>query len=272
MSKRPHRLDISGMSFGKLTAIEKTGYGVDKDGKRYALWKCKCECGNEIIAKQHTLVSGGKKSCGCMRKRDYTKPIVNHSMSKTRIYRTYHAMLNRCMDEQEQHYPDYGGRGIKVCKEWTGVYGFLNFYKWSMQNGYTEDLTIDRIDVNGDYEPDNCRWTTIQVQSTNKRNNVRYDINGEMLLIKEISQKYNIPEPTLRGRMAKGMTMQEALVYEYHGKLTITYHGETKYLTEWSEITGINRGTLRDRLKAGFTEEDIFKPVLHGRNSHRKEK
>lgn len=212
-----HRLDISGLRSGKLTAVKKVGYGIDKDGKRYALWLCKCDCGGEKIAKQHTLVTNKIKSCGCLRKREYGKSI-QHGKSRTRLYHIHNGIKERCLNPNDQHYKDYGGRGIKVCNEWIGKEGFINFFVWSIENGYKENLTIDRIDVNGNYEPSNCRWTTQLEQARNTRNNVRYNINGEMLLIKEISEKYGIPESTLRGRTKRGLTMKQAINHKYRTK------------------------------------------------------
>lgn len=221
--KRQRRTDISGMKFGKLTAIKKVGYGVDKDGKRYALWQCKCDCGGEKIANQHTLIDGKIKSCGCLRKRDYSCN-TSHGKSRTRLYHIHNSMKDRCNNPNDQHYKNYGGRGIKVCDYWNGKDGFLNFYVWSMQNGYKENLTIDRIDVNGNYEPSNCRWATTEQQANNKRTNKRYEVNGESLLIKEVAEKYNISVHTLRARIKRGLTMQEAVNHKKRRKINGKVH------------------------------------------------
>lgn len=208
--KRLRRTDITGQKFGMLTVIERDGYGVDKDGKHYSLWKCQCECGNITTISQHLIVTGEKRSCGCLRKQFKSTKGERHGMSGTRLYTTYRMMLARCENPTDHHFKDYGGRGIKVCDEWKN--SFNSFYEWAIANGYTDNLTIDRIDVNGNYEPNNCRWATNTQQQRNKRNNKRHLVNGEYLLIKEISEKYNIPEETLRGRMRYGnMTMQEAV-------------------------------------------------------------
>ena len=255
-----HRFDITGMRSGKLTAIKKVGYGTDKAGKRYALWECKCDCGGSKICKQHTIVCGEVKSCGCLSKRDYTKKTINHGLSRHRIYGIYHGMINRCEKENDMHYKFYGAKGIKVCDEWKGENGFINFYLWSMDNGYGDDLSIDRIDNNGNYEPDNCRWADAFTQANNTSANVYYEIDGTQAQIKEISKFYGIPEPTLRGRMKKGMSMREAVYYKMPLK-SITYHVETKTAAEWSKITGISKATLLDRIKRGYTEDEIFLPI-----------
>lgn len=278
MGKRLRRTDLTGMKFGKLTVIEKAGYGVDKAGKRYALWKCKCECGNEKTYNQHTLVMGAAKSCGCMRKR-YTNAHELHGLSRSRIYRTYYGMLYRCYSESDSRYSSYGGRGITVCDEWRGTYGFINFYNWAMENGYSDDLTIDRIDVNGNYEPSNCRWATREQQCNNQRTNVFYSVHGETLQMKQIVEKYHISETTLRSRMKRmNISMEEAVDYDPTSKnIHIEYKGESKTAAEWSKITGISQATLLYRLKQGYTEDEIFIPANVGyagrrpKNQHYKE-
>ena len=267
---RLRRTDITGEKFGKLTVIQRNGYTTDKDGKRTSLWLCKCECGNKITVPQHNLVTGGRKSCGCLRNKLHDT-YTTHNLSRSRIYHTYNNMLTRCYAKKDKHYDSYGGRGIKVCDEWKS--DFMSFYKWAIKNGYNDSLTIDRIDVNGNYEPNNCRWVNAEIQNRNKRNNVRYNVYGESLLIREISEKYNIPIPTLRGRMKKfNISMEEAIEYKKPLK-TYTYHGETKTFSEWSEITGISKATLLYRAKQGYTEDEIFIPAIvgyHGRRNKNK--
>lgn len=270
--KQQRRTDISGMKFGMLTAIEKIGYDTDKDGKRFALWKCKCDCGGEGIFNQHRLVSNSVKSCGCLRNRDHYTA-VQHGLSRTRIYKIYNNMKIRCDNPNDQHYPNYGGRGITVCSYWRGIMGFTHFYEWAMKNGYRDDLTIDRIDVNGNYEPDNCKWATTQEQQENKRTNVRYEVNGELLLMKEIVEKYNISQSTLYDRTKKlGLTMQEAVYYKRKTKRNqlITCNGETHDIETWSKITGITVGTILYRLKHGYSVNNLF--IKDGRSLRGKEK
>lgn len=269
--KRLRRTDITGEKFGKLTVIKRNGYTTDKDGKRTSLWLCKCECGNEVTTTQHNLVTGGRKSCGCLRNK-IKESHTHHNMSHTRIYGIYNGMLTRCYNKNDMHYKYYGERGIKVCDIWKN--DFLSFYKWAMDNGYKEDLSIDRINVNGNYEPNNCRWADSQTQSENTRKNVRYNVYGESLLIREIHEKYNIPISTLKGRMKKyNISMEEAIEYKKPLK-TYTYHGETKTIVEWSKITGITRNTLSYRIKQGYTEEEMFIPAVVGypgrRNKNKK--
>lgn len=158
--------NISGQSFGLLTVIK---LDHTKNGRSY--WLCKCQCGNECIAARDSLLRGDTKSCGCLRVDNIlqvSKLNMRHGQKKTRLYSIYHNMIQRCKNSNRNDYNRYGGRGITVCQEWLD--DFINFYNWAINSGYNEELTIDRIDVNGNYEPNNCRWATWEVQRLNKRN------------------------------------------------------------------------------------------------------
>lgn len=158
--------DLSNMRFNKLVAIEVDHFQKTKNSTRTywrTYWKCKCDCGNYTVVRSDCLTTGNTQSCGCYNKTCREKP---NSIKKHKLYRVYWAMKQRCYDSNSKHYDRYGGRGIIICDEWLNNYEL--FYNWSMNNGYKEGLTIDRINNNGNYEPKNCRFITIAEQQRNK--------------------------------------------------------------------------------------------------------
>lgn len=154
--------DLTGKKFHRLTVEERMKN--NKHGQ--AMWKCLCECGNYTIVNTNELNSGGTKSCGCYFRERAKEANTKHNLSKTKLYRRWALMISRCTNPNSSRYRFYGAKGITVCDEWRK--DFKSFNDWSIANGYKEELTLDRIDPTGNYEPNNCRWTNYQVQHINK--------------------------------------------------------------------------------------------------------
>ena len=165
-------INLIGKRFGRLIVIQQAGR--EKFGE--ILWLCKCDCGNEKITSSSRLRKGKCTSCGCYQKEAIVKAKRKHGMFGTRIYSVWATMIQRCSNPHNSKYKNYGARGISVCKEWSD--SFEAFYEWSMSNGYADNLTIDRINVDGNYEPANCRWIGMIDQENNRTNNVLITING----------------------------------------------------------------------------------------------
>lgn len=162
-------VDLTGKTFGELYVIGRT----QKKGMP-VYWDCRCSCGKiKSVAAKH-LKSGATKSCGC---KQHEHSHLIHGMTGTKLYKTRLHMIYRCENPKDKRYKNYGGRGIKVCKEWRN--SFVAFRDWAFANGYKEGLSIDRIDVNGDYEPSNCRWITMAEQAGNTTRSVFITHNGE---------------------------------------------------------------------------------------------
>lgn len=200
---------VTGDKFGEWTVI---GDKTRQNNHEYHL--CRCSCGQERYVAHYALMSGKSKSCGCIRDKEVGKRFTKHGGRNTRLYHVWNSMKERCYVPTNHSYKRYGGRGIRICDEWKN--DFACFQKWAYENGYDEnakrgDCTIDRIDVNGNYCPENCRWVNSKCQCNNRRSNVH-----------------------------------------------ITYNGETHNITEWAKITGINRATISQRYKNGYTNKNLF--------------
>lgn len=193
--------DLSQKRFGRLVAIKIVG----KEPNGEFLWECDCDCGKKTIVRSSSLISGHTTSCGCYKK----DCCVTHRETKTRLYRIGQGMKNRCYNTNIPKYAIYGARGITVCDEWKN--DFLAFKDWAYNNGYNGALTIDRIDVNGNYEPANCRWATVKQQGNNTRTNIIIEFNGEKLTAQEWAERLGIQPKTLRKRYYDGMPIEKIL-------------------------------------------------------------
>lgn len=199
--------------FGRLEVIEESQPFRNKDGSiQCAGWVCKCECGNIAIIRANSLQTHKTKSCGCLNKEKPSNNITHH-MSNSPLYKKYKSMKRRCFDPKSQNYKYYGGKGITICQEW--LEDFMNFYNWAMENGYRDELTIERKDVNKDYEPENCCWIPLAEQVYNRTNT--YLVDGVSLAKK--TRELNIVNPQIaRDRCKRGWSLQEAISIPIGGK------------------------------------------------------
>lgn len=204
-------IDLTGHKYGRLTVIEFSHFKRSPSGHKDAYWKCKCDCGNVVIKPSGRLRNGNVRSCGCFRtdeiRRRFCKPFDR------RLYGVYEDMIRRCYDPSFKYYGYYGGRGITVCGEWLGDNGLDVFRTWAMENGYKRGLTIERLDNNKGYSPDNCAWVDRFEQGRNKRNNVLVTINGETKILAEWCRILNVPYWRVKSRRNKlGWTVAESLL------------------------------------------------------------
>lgn len=184
--------DLTSKTFGRLSVIERS---PSKSGR--TMWDCICSCGNSKTVRSEHLTNGRTESCGCIKK----EQMVKHGMSRTPTYKSWQAMKDRCLNPLNAQYKDYGGRGITICDQW--VAGFEVFIRdmGAMPNGYT----IDRIDNNLGYNPKNCKWSSRQEQSDNRRPNILIEIDGETRTLKDWSRRLNTPYSTAMHRYRRGL-------------------------------------------------------------------
>lgn len=194
--------DIIGAEFGNLKVLQQSYKGGRK------VYKCLCRCGNVVYTQKYYLTSGRQISCGCARKTN-RKHMV-HGGSDSRLYRCWQGIKQRCGCKSANEYERYGGRGIKVCDDWAQ--SFKSFEDWALANGYSDNLTIDRIDTEGDYTPDNCRWVSYKVQANNKSNNIVIHYQGQTKTLMEWCEVLNLPYSTIHKRIKEsGWDYEDAL-------------------------------------------------------------
>lgn len=190
--------DLSGQRFGKLVVLDIVG----QTQGRKTLWRCKCDCGTEVVVVKDSLKSGHTRSCGCLHSDIVTKIHTKHGHAGERVHDIWVGMKDRCNNPNRSSYKDYGGRGIFVCDEWAD--DFQKFYDWSLENGYADNLTIDRIDNDKGYYPENCRWATNKEQSNNRRTNRYITYNNVSRTISEWARLFDMSPGALRQRINRG--------------------------------------------------------------------
>lgn len=194
-----NRIDMTNKRFGRLVVIK-----ADKRNKHGELyWLCKCDCGNVKSIKGSKLRNGWTQSCGCLQKEWVSEHFSSHRMSNSSLYKIWGNMKTRCYSPKNNRFYCYGGRGIKVCDEWLD---FNNFAEWAFANGYEEGLSIERKNINRNYEPDNCCWIPLKNQTQNRSNTVWITYHNQTMCMAEFARKMNVSVNVIRNRIKKGMT------------------------------------------------------------------
>lgn len=253
-----------GQKFGRLTII---GFEKKKEPNRGWNWVCQCDCGNKKVVSPQDVKLGKTKSCGCYHdevcKSRATK--YNHLVKDyPRLHRIYHWMKRRCYDPKTPRYEDYGGRGISVSREWIDkAHGFDNFVQWAIENGYSDRLTLDRIDVNGDYCPENCRWVTYKEQNENKRDTKWVVYKGKKIQLKRLCEKIGVCYDTVHNRIySLGWDVERAIMEPSQQENSLMKKCREK---------GMNYGTVRSRIKQfGWSEERALNTPSIGRGANKK--
>lgn len=196
---------IEGSVFHRLTVVKAT----DRKRGNATIYECICQCGKTVFTDKYKLQTGHTKSCGCFKLDNLSAIKLKHGMAKTPEYKSWAGMKERCSNASLKGYRNYGGRGIKVCERWLN--SFEAFFA-DMKKKPSPKHSLDRIDVNGDYSPENCRWATDREQAANRRDTTKYLFNGEMMALSHIAEIVKIPQTTLcRLVRRKGMTIESVI-------------------------------------------------------------
>lgn len=199
---------LKGFRIGRLIGLDKYKFIDSSDAlrkRKYLFFEFRCDCGVIRMFPVKSVLDGHTKSCGCYNR----DRITTHSLSKTRLYKIWMGIKVRCNNPNFKHYNRYGGRGISIDKEWDN--SFDKFNDWALSNGYNRILTIDRINNDGNYTSENCRWIDMKQQGQNRNNNIKYEYKGEMLTISVISQKININRASVNIKLRKGMSIEQII-------------------------------------------------------------
>lgn len=205
--------DLTGQTFGRLTVLKKAEPQNSPCGSKQTWWLCECNCEehNKLLVTTAHLTTGHTKSCGCLRK-DFGERFTKHGDVGTRLYNTWQHMKRRCNNPKDKSYQRYGGRGITVCDEWNGQDGYIKFKQWALSNGYEDNLTIDRINNDKGYYPENCRWVNQTIQGNNTSTNQYITFKGETHTYAEWGKITGLDEDTIQSRIKYyHMTPEQAL-------------------------------------------------------------
>lgn len=254
-------IDRAGHRYERLVALERLPAKSKTDTN--ARWFCRCDCGRSTVAYGQDLDRCKVKSCGCLN----AERIMQHGMSDTPVYAVWQAMLQRCENPKAQGYENYGGRGISVCEKWHTFEGFFK----EMRNpapGYS----LDRIDNDGNYCKENCRWALTKQQANNKRKNRRIEFNGETKTLAEWADHVGIGWFTLRSRLdVYGWSVEKTLTTPSTLAVLYEFRGRKQTLRKWSDESGINLETLSARVrKLGWPIDRALTEAIASKDIKRK--
>jgi len=254
----PKEKNIAGQKFNRLTAIKRDF------SKKFYQWFFNCECGNVVSVAKASVINGYQVSCGCYNREQKQRQNLTHGLSKHTLYRTWNGMVQRCTIEHNKDYASYGGRGITVCDRWLDVENFIIDMGEKPQRA-----TLDRIDNNKGYHPNNCRWATPLAQGNNKRNNREVVVDGiRFKTLAAAARYFKMPESTLRNRLfnesAKNATARPVVSKNIKHDV-----GDGRFLTrnEIAAEVGVTAGAIKHRLKKGYLGSDLLSCNISGHPS-----
>lgn len=261
----------NGDIFGLWTVTE-INNRIGKNSLRYCIVKCNCGTEKEIV--MSSLINGRSTSCGCQLSEMAVRQFTTHNQSDSRLYSIYRGMKQRCYNKKHSSYPNYGARGIIICDEWMS--SFENFYQWAMKHGYHHDLTIDRINTNGNYEPSNCQWLTLQEQQTNKNNTVYVNYKGDDIILGKLLKELGLfdDRKVIAERVRNGIPIEIAIslksredVFKYRFKEKVMNKLSSLQTREYS-LTGLAKevGVSRPVLIRWYKEDDDIVQFLSDNN------
>lgn len=252
-------INLEGQRFGRWTVLHR----MPKDGGQ-AKWFCRCDCGTERVVRSIELRRGNSKSCGCLQREITSNLMLTHGKIHTNVYHTWSQAKGRCYNKNNPKYPNYGGRGIKVCEDWKSDFQKFYDYVSKLPHFGEKGYTLDRIDVNGNYEPENVRWADTKTQSRNRTDNHFVDYKDKKITIADAAKIIGISPPNVLKRIKMGDTgdrlFRRAKENPKNVKL-MEFQGELLSVTEISRRTGVNKSTLYARIKRGIGEDDLFNSV-----------
>lgn len=256
-TREPHygyNLAIGGNNFSTIERENLIGknfgfWKVIAQGDRRGSWKCQCICGKQHEIIHSNLINNRTSSCGCEGKKILAELHRTHGLSNSSLYVRWQHMIYSCYKKSNKNYKYNGALGIKVCDEWLGVNGFYNFYTWAIENDFSVDYRLDRINIDFNFSPNNCRWVSIKEKSAHRKDAVLYKYNGKEMNLEDWSKYLGIKRLTLWNRIhISKMSVEEAFTTPVAQPTIYEANGEVHTIDEWSKILNVKKSTLKSRL------------------------